>query len=288
MSVDISIIIPTYNRRASLKECLESIFVQEDVGNFEVIIVDDGSIDSTDKMLEEFVLRFPSNIIYVRQEHAGISKARNNGIFRSRGKIIAFIDDDCVLQKDWIEKVIRRHASFPAIIAIQGRILNFYKNNIVAQFEGALFEEYSKKFMYYSGSDIFTSLLQGGNCSFKNSLLSQYGISFRETLSACEDVDFGYQIVNNKQMILYALDIVVYHKHRITLASFIRKTVRDERSRVLLKQIWHKDNPAMIKSEHVDISLFYSLSLRCIKDYKFRGLLIISLHIFHKIVRILA
>lgn len=285
---DISVIIPTYNRRHSLNECLESLVIQERAPNFEAVIVDDGSTDGTDKLIGEVSALFPKHITYVRQEHSGISKACNVGISRSQGKVIVFTEDDCVLPKNWIEKISWYHANFPEVTAIQGRILNYYRNNLISQFEQTLYEVYSEKFMYHLGRTAFTTFLLSGNCSFKSNLLSKYRISFRETLRACEDVDFGYQIVNKKQKILYAEDIVVFHKHRTTLSSFIKKTVRDERNRLLIERVWHKENPAIIKAKSVDISLFYNFALRCIKKYQFKGLLMIGILVLHRITRSIA
>lgn len=282
---NISVIIPTYNRRTSLRDCLRSIFAQKPADCIEVVVVDDGSTDGTGEELKEFILRFPENITYVRKAHEGISKARNTGISRSRGRIIALTDDDCIVSDNWLEKIAWYHANFPEVAAVQGKILNFYKSNTIAIFEGGLSDIYSEKFQYHIGPDIFTTLLQSANCSFKKEILFQYGLSFKDNLSACEDVDFGYQIVNNKQKILFGSKVVVYHKFRNNLISFVKKTVRDERNRLPLEAIWLKENPLLIETKSVDMNLFYNFALRCIRDYKFNGFLLIGLHIFHKALR---
>ena len=85
-----SVILPTYNRSALLKRAIKSVIEQE-FEDWELIIVDDGSTDDTGKIVETF---HDSRINYVYQENGMVAKARNNGIIKSRGEYICFLDDD--------------------------------------------------------------------------------------------------------------------------------------------------------------------------------------------------
>ena len=85
----VSVVIPTYNRSALLKEAVESVLVQT-VGADEVIIVDDGSTDETPRVLEAF----GSRVRFLRKENSGVSAARNAGIEVARGEWLAFLDSD--------------------------------------------------------------------------------------------------------------------------------------------------------------------------------------------------
>ena len=93
----ISIIIPAYNAEVYLKECLESIKNQS-YSNFEVLIVDDGSLDNTSKISKQYE-KEDNRFKYLYQDNAGPSVARNTGIKQSKGEYIWFVDAD-----DWIEK----------------------------------------------------------------------------------------------------------------------------------------------------------------------------------------
>jgi glycosyltransferase involved in cell wall biosynthesis len=84
-----SVIIPTYNRAALLREALESVFKQE-FGDFEVIVVDDGSADATD----DTVNAFGGKVRFLRQKNRGPGAARNLGAARAQGKYLAFLDSD--------------------------------------------------------------------------------------------------------------------------------------------------------------------------------------------------
>jgi len=93
-----SIIIAVYNDWIALSPCLRSLAQQMPGPTFEVIVVDDGSMDAAPEVIREWVDCLPLSI--VRQSHAGISAARNYGIRVSRSSILLFVDADCRLQTD--------------------------------------------------------------------------------------------------------------------------------------------------------------------------------------------
>jgi glycosyltransferase involved in cell wall biosynthesis len=85
----LSVIIPTYNRAAFVREAIDSV-VQQDYPCLELVVVDDGSTDAT----PDVVRGFGARVTYLRQLHAGVSAARNRGVAASRGELIAFLDSD--------------------------------------------------------------------------------------------------------------------------------------------------------------------------------------------------
>jgi glycosyltransferase involved in cell wall biosynthesis len=97
----ISIIIPSYNRSALLHRTLTSVFEQTFLP-YEIIVVDDGSIDNTSEMLQN---NFPQ-VTYLYQKNTGVSSARNLGIKHSRGDWIAFLDSDDTWIKTKLEQQV--------------------------------------------------------------------------------------------------------------------------------------------------------------------------------------
>jgi len=87
-----SVIIPTYNRREFLKKAVDSVLSQT-FKNFELIIVDDGSTDDTQSLLDWYQ---ESRIKYIYQKNHGVAHARNRGLEKTRGEWVAFLDSD-----DW-------------------------------------------------------------------------------------------------------------------------------------------------------------------------------------------
>ena len=90
MMPKVSIVMPTYNRSHLLKRAITSVLDQQ-YSDFELIIVNDGSKDDTRRKVEEFS---DKRIVYIEQEHGGAAAAENQGIKVSRGRYVAFIDDD--------------------------------------------------------------------------------------------------------------------------------------------------------------------------------------------------
>lgn len=102
MDYKISIIIPCYNRAATIGRCLDSILAQT-YDNWEIIIIDDGSIDNID----EVVIPFLGNVKFIKQSNQGAPRARNVGFEHSVGELVIFCDADVVMQPDCLEKMAR-------------------------------------------------------------------------------------------------------------------------------------------------------------------------------------
>lgn len=112
--IEISVIIPTYNRADFLKRNLSSIINQKFPKNkYEILICDDGSTDKTRQVVHDLIKKYhQQKIKYFYQKNSGPAACRNLGIKRARGKIIAFTDDDCRPNSDWliqIENSFRKH-----------------------------------------------------------------------------------------------------------------------------------------------------------------------------------
>ena len=98
----ISIIIPTMNRANLLRRTLDSLVRMD--GNkydFEIIVIDNGSTDITKNVVQDFSAR-STNIRYIYEPTPGLMSARHRGIRESHGEILAFIDDDVVVDKSWL------------------------------------------------------------------------------------------------------------------------------------------------------------------------------------------
>lgn len=101
--MDISIIIPVYNKSKLINRCLDSIYNQTTDYSYEVVLVDDGS---TDNSVELIKARTESNIILFEQQNAGPSAARNKGVELSHGKYCAYLDADDYWEDSFIEKTV--------------------------------------------------------------------------------------------------------------------------------------------------------------------------------------
>jgi glycosyltransferase involved in cell wall biosynthesis len=99
----VSVIIPTYNAARYLKEAVDSVLAQS-FKDFEVLVIDDGSTDDTEALMRQYAT---TPVRYIRQENAGVSKARNRGIDESLGRYVAFLDAD----DTWDQRKLERQLS---------------------------------------------------------------------------------------------------------------------------------------------------------------------------------
>lgn len=100
----ISIIIPVYNREASIKAMLDTILQQEDE-QCELIIVDDGSNDKTYLLCKEMKGKFRMHVELLQKNNGGVSSARNAGLEKARGKYVCFIDSDDMIDNNYIASI---------------------------------------------------------------------------------------------------------------------------------------------------------------------------------------
>lgn len=100
----VSIVIPTYNGKHLLAECLPSILNQKEK-SFEIIVVDNGSTDNTQEFLKK---RYPQIRLIDLGEKSGFAKPVNTGIKFSRGKYIALVNNDVILDQNWLFELVSR------------------------------------------------------------------------------------------------------------------------------------------------------------------------------------
>ena len=101
---DISVIIPVYNTADYLPECLDSV-VGQTFDSFEIIIVNDGSTDKSQTIIDDYVYQFSDRIRAFTIPNGGLGNARNYGIGKARGKYLAFVDSDDFIHCDMLKKM---------------------------------------------------------------------------------------------------------------------------------------------------------------------------------------
>lgn len=99
-NIQYSIIVPVFNAETTLNECVDSILKQE-YKNFELILVDDGSKDSSPKICDEYAKK-DERVIVLHQKNSGVSAARNSGLDIARGEWITFIDSDDFIEQNFL------------------------------------------------------------------------------------------------------------------------------------------------------------------------------------------
>lgn len=115
--IDLSIIIPVYNAEKTIKQCINSIVRQNVAGQYEVICIDDGSLDSSLKILNDFSRKYPQ-IKVISQVNSGAAVARNKGLDESRGRYIFFMDADDFLTENALKVLLEKAEETDADITL--------------------------------------------------------------------------------------------------------------------------------------------------------------------------
>lgn len=116
----VSIIVPVYNCKNFIKECLCSA-LEQSYSNIELIVIDDGSTDGSDKIIKE-VTEGKENVVSIRQINAGVSAARNAGIQNATGKYLLFLDGDDYIGTDYVYHLVEAAEQYDSDLVIGGYI----------------------------------------------------------------------------------------------------------------------------------------------------------------------
>lgn len=124
----LSVIIPAYNRRFILKDCLDAIFDQTYAADdYEILIVDDGSTDGTKEFINE-LQKSRQNMFYLSQNNQGPAAARNFGVKYAKAEIIVFIDSDCMVPRDFLEIMRNAFDDHAGISAFGATAVRIFRN----------------------------------------------------------------------------------------------------------------------------------------------------------------
>lgn len=102
---EISIIVPVYNVEKQIRNCLESL-VNQTIKNYEIIVVNDGSTDDSEVIINEYCEKYGSLIKYYSKENSGVASTRNFGIEKANSKYISFVDGDDYIDEKYVEKLL--------------------------------------------------------------------------------------------------------------------------------------------------------------------------------------
>lgn len=184
--MDLSIIIPVYNKSKLINRCLDSIFSQSTHYSYEVILVDDGSTDDSVEMIKT---RNENNIILYEQQNAGPSVARNKGVDLSQGKFCAYLDADDYWEDGFIEKTLsflEEHDDCVAVNVAQ-RHLTISGEHVAP----VCYKDYIQPFVLDDFFSFWASYMHvcTGSVVIKSEIIKQTG-GMRTDLRITEDLEF--------------------------------------------------------------------------------------------------
>lgn len=231
----VSVMIPAWNEEVGILDTIDSL-LKSTYRKVELIIVNDGSTDNSDRMIREYVEAYYANnpspknridLVYHYKQNGGKGAALNTAIELSRGEILMSIDADCLVMPDTIKNFVRHFAN-PKVMAAVGNVKVGNTRTIIGviQYLEFLFSFYFKK----ADSLMNTIYIIGGAAgAFRRKALDVVGLY--NTKNITEDIDLSLRIQVAGFKIVYASDALVYTEGASELGSLMKQRLRWKRGR---------------------------------------------------------
>ena len=235
--MNVSIVIPTFNRRSILEKCLKALENQklnENVDTYEIIVVDDGSTDGTSLWIKnnKDILK---HVILFEQEHSGPALGRNLGVIKSKYEVIIFIDSDLIVLDNFIishvEKLLSSFKRNNKKCFTYGSVIN------TSNFQNPQSEKYKI-------SDISFAYFATGNVAISKELLLRAGLfdtSF--SLYGWEDLELGERLKKLSTKLIKCPEAVGFHWHPPFECKQIDSLIKQEKERAKMALIFFKKHP---------------------------------------------
>ena len=214
-----SVVVPIYNVESYLKETIDSV-INQTIGfedNIQLILVNDGSTDSSEEICLGYKEKYPENIIYIKQENSGVSSARNKGLEYAEGKYINFLDSDDIWCYDVFQKVYDFFEENNEIIDVVACRQKFFEgkegyHKLDYKFEETQIVDIKEKYDYIQ--------LSTASAFIKSDVMKRYRYDTR--LEYSEDAVLIAQIIMEKCKYGVLSDAVYNYRKRIKSQSALQ------------------------------------------------------------------
>jgi O-antigen biosynthesis protein len=214
-----SLIIPIYNNKEYTEKCLNSIFNFGANSKFEIIVVNNGSIDGSAEYLSELNDKIT---VIQNDENLGFAKACNQGAKIAQGEYLLFLNNDTVVTRGWLDILVQEMDNNENIAIIGPKLL--YPDGTV-QSAGVVFDEEKWPHHIYTkekGTELFVNKKREFQCLtaacflIRKSIFNQFGGFDESYLNGLEDLDLCLKVRELGLGILYCPESVVYHYESVT------------------------------------------------------------------------
>jgi glycosyltransferase involved in cell wall biosynthesis len=208
---EVSVIVPVYNGATTIEDCIESLLALDyPREKMELLVVDNASTDQTPELLR----RHGDTVRIVSEQKRGPAAARNKGVHHARGKVVAFTDADCVVDRRWLQCLVGPLQDLHTGI-VGGKILAKRPYTFIEKF-GEQIHDHDAAINLYRPPYVITM-----NWASRLEVLKAF--HFDEALRRGEDGDLSYRIFQAGYRFVYQPDAVIYHQNERTLAGLFRE-----------------------------------------------------------------
>lgn len=224
----VSVVIPAWNEDVGIISTIASV-LGNSYENFEIIIVNDGSTDSTDSVIRDYLVKNPeiNNIRYVNKENGGKASALNSGVKKASGDLIITIDADSVMDKNAIASFVK-YFKDPRVMAAAGNVRIGNSGTLIGSIQHL---EYIYGFYFKKADSLMNSIyiVGGAAAAYRKQVFEFFGYFDTDTIT--EDIEMSTRIQSQGQKIVYAKDAIIYTEGASDLRSLIKQRLRWKRGR---------------------------------------------------------
>jgi cellulose synthase/poly-beta-1,6-N-acetylglucosamine synthase-like glycosyltransferase len=209
----VSIIIPTFDGASRIGACLDALTKQTAGRDIEILVVNDGSTDSTVDVVTLY-----SEIRLISQANAGPAAARNRGASEARGPLILFTDDDCVPMAGWLEAMIEPFED-PEVVGAKG-VYRTHQKRLIARFVQI---EYEDRYRLMAGLESIDFIDTYSAAFRRDRFLEMTGYDTSFPVACAEDAELSYRMSARGWKMKFVPSAVVYHTHPETLSRYLKR-----------------------------------------------------------------
>lgn len=219
VNIKASIIIPNWNGKYLLKECLDSL-KRQTFGEFQIIIVDNGSTDGSVDYINKF---YPEVKLIKLDKNYGFAKAINTGVKNSTAKHVVFLNNDTKADKNWLKSLVEFADTNDDVISVNSKILNYFDRKLIDGVGIEINEVGQARSIGWNQKDsgqfdkeMYIFGATGGASLFKRKEFISLGMFDENYFMYSEEVDFAFRAQFLGYKSIFCPKAIVYHKHKAT------------------------------------------------------------------------
>jgi cellulose synthase/poly-beta-1,6-N-acetylglucosamine synthase-like glycosyltransferase len=208
----VSVVVPVRDGDSTIADCLDAILATDyPRDRREILVVDNGSTDGTPALIRARPVR------YLHEPKRGVSHARNRGIAESRGEILAFVDADCLVDRNWLSELVRPFED-PEVGCVAGGLQHVPATTPAERQAARMLGDWQRFAFTSKPAYAITA-----NAAYRRDVLDEIG-PFDTHMTRAQDVELGLRFQERSgRRLAYAEDAVARHRNRSTQLGFFRQ-----------------------------------------------------------------
>lgn len=205
----LTLAVPVYNMEQYLIRCMETLLDQI-CKDYEILLIDDGSIDGSSAICETYATQYPERIRVVHKKNGGLSSARNAGIDAAKGEYIIFPDPDDWVETDYVEKLLAFQTQYQADLVCTG----YYVDTGDSSIPGSQESPPGIMTGWEAQNTLILPPQMNGfawNKMYRLDLIRENGLRFLDDVGTTEDMDFAYRYLEHCRTVCHAPSERTYH-----------------------------------------------------------------------------